>query len=218
MKIYDFQQFILNRCNELNISIAELARRSCVSRQAMHKIMNDKTASPRLSTIVAMATGLEVTPICLFRNLLHYSEMPNYTSSGAKVKGDGSSFVADVTYPDNSNVPVGQKFIKIWQIQNNGTVDWENREFVCVDVQPIIDVNLPPEVRQPPTHFGLMPTSQSVSIPFTAAGDTVKIAVEFTAPPYPCNVMSYWKMVNAKGEFCFPDLLGIYCHVNVIAI
>lgn len=218
MKIYEFQQFILNRCGELKISIAELARRSNVSRQAMHKIMNDKSASPRLATMVAMASALEVTPICLFRHLLYYTEMPNYTSSNAKTTGDGSAFVADVTYPDNSNVPVNQKFIKIWQIQNVGTVDWENRELICVDVQPMIHVNLPAEMRQPPTHFGLKPTSQSVPIPFTPAGHTVKIAVEFTAPSYPCNVMSYWKMVNAQKEFYFPDLHGLYCHVNVIAI
>lgn len=218
MKIYDFQQFITNRCEELNISISELGRLSGVSRQAMHKIMNDSTASPRLATIVSMAHALKVSPICMFRNLLNHTELPSYTSDGAKIEGDGTSFIADVTYPDNSNVPVNQKFIKIWQIQNVGDVAWEDRAFICVDEPPICNLNLPKGVKQPPLHLGLIPTQRKVPIPFTKPHQTAQIVVEFTTPTHPCNVMSYWKMVNAENELCFPNLLGLYCHVNVIAI
>jgi transcriptional regulator with XRE-family HTH domain len=218
MKLYDFQQYITNRCKELNMSISELSRQSNISRQAMHKIMNDKTSSPRLTTIVSMAYVLKVSPIHLFRNLLNDIELPNYTSDGAKVEGDGSSFIADVTYPDNSNVPVNQTFVKIWQIQNVGDVDWEGRQFICVDVPPIINVNLPEGVKPPPSSLGLKPTLTMVSMPFTKSGAIAQIVVEFTAPPYPCSVFSYWKMIDAEGEFCFPNLVGLYCHVNVIAI
>ncbi len=218
MKLYEFQQYITNRCNELNMSISELSRQSNISRQAMHKIMNDKTSSPRLSTIVSMAHVLKVSPIHLFRNLLNDTELPSYTSDGAKTQGDGTSFIADITYPDNSNVPVNQSFIKIWQIQNVGDVDWQDRQFICVDVPPIIKVNLPEGVKPPPSSLGLQPTSTIVSMPFTKSGAIAQIVVEFTAPPYPCSVFSYWKMIDAEGEFCFPNLVGLYCHVNVIAI
>lgn len=218
MKILEFQQYVTNRCKELDISISELARQANISRQAMHKIMNDKTSSPRLSTIVSMAQVLKVSPIHLFRNLLTQSELNGYTSDSARMKGDGTTFIADITYPDNSNVPVSQTFTKIWEIQNVGDVDWEDRAFICIDTQPIVNVNLPEGITPPPMQLGLKPTESVVPIPFTKAGETVRIVVEFTTPFHPCNVLSYWKMIDANGEFCFPKLTGLYCHVNVIAI
>ena len=217
MKLYDFQEYVIGRCKELGVSISELARQANISRQAMHKIMNDHTNSPRLSTIVAMAYALKISPIHLFRLLLNDTELPSYTSDGAKIEGDGASF-ADVTYPDNSNVPVNQTFIKIWQIQNVGDVDWEGRQFICVDTVPIINVDLPEGIKPPPSSLGLTPTSRTVLMPFTKSGEIAQIVVEFTAPPHPCSVFSYWKMIDTAGEFCFPNLVGLYCHVNVIAI
>jgi DNA-binding XRE family transcriptional regulator len=224
MEFYKFQQYVKYRCKELDISISELARQSQISRQAMHKIMNDYNVSPRLETVIAMAHALQTPAIHLFCNLLPPIELggiefPDYTSGSAKINGDSACFIADVTYPDNSNVPVNQTFIKIWQIQNIGDVDWDARQFICVDVPPIINVNLPEGVQRPPSNLGLKPTSTTVSMPFTKSGAIAQIAVEFTSPPYPCSVFSYWKMIDANnGEFCFPNLVGLYCHVNVIVI
>ena len=218
MKTYDFQQYVTNRCKELNMNISELARQSNISRQAMHKIMNDHTTSPRLSTIVAMAQVLRVSPIHLFRNLLTQSELNGYTSDSARIKGDGTTFIADITYPDNSNVPVNQTFLKIWEIQNVGDIDWKDRKFICVDVPPTMNVNLPDGIQPPSTVVGLIPASTMILMDDTPAGECVEIAIEFTAPPYPCTVYSYWKMVDAENQFCFPELQGLYCLVNVLAI
>lgn len=41
--------------------------------------------------------------------------------------GDRSRFVRDVTIPDGTKLYVGEKFTKIWEIQNVGTCVWENR-------------------------------------------------------------------------------------------
>jgi hypothetical protein len=46
----------------------------------------------------------------------------------------------------------------------------------------------------------------------------VEIAVTFQAPIYPCTTISYWKMVDAEGDECFPQLRGLWCKVKVIAI
>src|SRR5215208_6687705 len=37
---------------------------------------------------------------------------------------DAAAYVADVTYPDGSNVPLGGSFTKIWRLKNIGTCSW----------------------------------------------------------------------------------------------
>jgi transcriptional regulator with XRE-family HTH domain len=214
----EFQTYLRKRCKELNIDGCQLAKNSGVVKSAMHKIMNGNTTQPQLTTMVAMAHSLKIHPIHLFRQLLNQNELPNYTSTGAKNEGDATGFIEDVTYPDHSRVAVNQKFVKIWKIQNLGNHDWIGRKFICLDAPPKMDVNLPEGVEPPSTVVGLIPTSTIISMEHTPAGDCVEIAVEFTAPPYPCTVYSYWKMVDAEDQFCFPELQGLYCLVNVLAI
>jgi len=214
----EFQTYLKNRCKELNIDGCQLAKHSGVVKSAMHKILNGNTAQPQLTTMVAMAHTLKIHPIHLFRQLLNQKELPNYTSTGAKNKGDATGFIEDVTYPDHSRVAVNQKFVKKWKIQNLGDNDWIGRKFICVDVPPTMNVNLPDDVQPPSTVVGLIPASTVILMDDILAGECVEIAVEFTAPPYPCTVYSYWKMVDAENQFCFPELQGLYCLVNVLAI
>jgi hypothetical protein len=81
-----------------------------------------------------------------------------------------------------------------------------------------MNIDLPEGVEPPSMMIGLTPTQRVVPIEDTFAGGYVDIAVEFTAPPYPCTVYSYWKMVDStEKNFYFPKSQGIYCLVSVVA-
>jgi hypothetical protein len=197
--------------------MAELARRSGLARQSLYSLLDGVTGQIKIATVVALAAGLEVHPVVLFRILLSQLDFPKFSTTAAKYSFDASGFVQDVTIPDNSIVSTDSVFTKIWEIQNVGHVNWVGRKLVCMDrksdefVIPgcIADVNL---------IHGLLPTQRVIDIPVTLTGDTTQLSVEFTAPSYPCSVVSYWKMVDADGDICFPATAGLWCLVKVISV
>ncbi|MGB4499224.1 MAG: NBR1-Ig-like domain-containing protein [Methylococcaceae bacterium] len=210
--------YVSERCKELKISQRGLAEKSGINKSTLRKILNGDTKQAQLGTIVAIAHVLKIHPIDLFRYFLNQIELPKFTSTGANVKNDASGFIADVTFPDNSMVRINETFTKIWAIQNIGSIDWIDRKFICMDTQPIGEFDLPEGIATPKEFRGLKPTARNVLIPNTLSGEIVEIVVEFTAPFYPCNVISYWKMVDEEGNFCFPQSEGLSCVVNVLAI
>ncbi|MEU6716147.1 NBR1-Ig-like domain-containing protein [Nonomuraea sp. NPDC046802] len=109
---------------------------------------------------------------------------------------DNSEFVADVTYPDGSKVRPGSSFKKVWRIHNAGTVAWEGRFLARVNKSPC---------RSP----------EKVTIPSTAPGQTVDIAVRVKAPDSPGNCRVYWKMTDAQGRVLFPLKRGVFLDVQV---
>ena len=130
---------------------------------------------------------------------------------------DAVGFIPDVTFPDNSLVSVNSRFVKTWEIQNIGRTEWRGRKLVCVDDQLEVhsrraDLSLPCE------RWGLIPASREIVIGTVKPGECVEPSVEFTAPPYPCTVISYWKMVDRDGRFCFSGREGLSCLVQVVAL
>ncbi|MDD5754140.1 MAG: NBR1-Ig-like domain-containing protein [Methylococcales bacterium] len=214
----ELKTYIKQRCSELGLSERGLQRESGIARDTLLKILDGHTKHARLSTMVILARALKIHPFTLFRYFLNQTDLPKYTTTNALHKFDATGFIADVTYPDNCEVRVNETFTKIWAIQNIGSVEWIGRKFVCMDTQPTGDFNLPEGIAPPSEFRGLKPTMHNVPIPNISAGEIIEIEVEFTAPFYPCHVMSYWKMVDAENNFCFPQSEGLSCIVNVLAI
>lgn len=140
---------------------------------------------------------------------------------------DYSTFICDVTYPDDSIVYPNQIFTKKWSIQNSGIVPWEGRKLVCIDEEAIV-CNRSSEGTQNelrPDRFYhaaiynvLKPTKREVLIPDTLPGEPVTIEVEFQAPPLPCTAISYWKMYKDDGSLALKNQTGLYCRVKVIQL
>jgi hypothetical protein len=136
-----------------------------------------------------------------------------------KYAGDNTGFIADVTIPDYSLVMIGSTFDKTWKIINIGSVVWENRRLRCVD--ELLEIRLAtPEssVFAPPKPTGLAPLQSEIPIPLTLPGQEVALTVRFHAPLVPGSHASYWKMVDAAGDLCFPHLEGVRCVVNVALV
>ena len=213
----DLVQLVEKHCKDLGISQRELCRRSGISRSTLFKLLYGDTKKANLSTLITLSHAIKAHPIHVFRCCLKQIEFPKYTTEGARNKHDAVGFIEDVSYPDYSPVTINSKFIKVWKIQNVGNEDWVGRRFVCIDKKPEMNLDLPEGVAPPSMTMGLTPTQRIVLMEDTFAGGYVDIAVEFTAPPYPCSVYSYWKMLDSNGNFCFPQSQGIYCLVSVVA-
>lgn len=216
MPLFEFSEYVRQRAESLGMSMSELARRTGISRQALYGVLDGSTGQARISTLIALARALQVHPVLLFRHLLHQLELPKLSTTGAKYQFDASGFVSE-TVPDNSLVTTGQIFCKTWEIQNIGHVAWRNRKLVCVD-RPLEPAHIAEGVILASTGRRLAPLQSSIDIPDTLPGDTASLSVQFTAPAYPCSVISYWKMTDEQGEICFPETEGLSCLVRVVSL
>jgi hypothetical protein len=116
----------------------------------------------------------------------------------SRIAGDKSTFIKDVTFPDNSIVRPGQRFIKKWEIENTGTIRWANR-YLIPDGLSTGNCSYPARIR----------------VPATDPGQTVVISVPVTAASTPGLCYVTWKMANASGALYFPGYLGIWFEVKV---
>jgi transcriptional regulator with XRE-family HTH domain len=215
MSSFDLADFLIRQIAKLELTRTEVAKRAGFSRETLNKLLNSEVGQPNIWTLVQLAHALNVTPLFLIRLSYGGSNIPVYTTSKPKYHNDYSSFVRDVTYPDNSIVSVNQEFIKKWEIQNTGQQGWAERYLQCMDEDMISMVT---QTSIPIPSFILIPSETRIPIPMAKPGDTVQIAVTFRAPAYPCTTISYWKMVDNKGELCFPGLKGIWCCVKVMSL
>lgn len=102
------------------------------------------------------------------------------TSSASSCK-DSAVLIADVTVPDNSLMPRGEKFTKTWRFMNSGECNWSGYTvaFVAGD---------------------RMDAPDTVPVPQTDAGKTVDVSVELTAPSLDGSYTGFYELRNVNGE------------------
>ncbi|WP_203858804.1 NBR1-Ig-like domain-containing protein [Plantactinospora mayteni] len=122
--------------------------------------------------------------------------------AGPLIDGDRSRFITDVTIPDGTRVRVDETFVKIWEIQNAGTVSWRNRYLQREDVPP---------------RPGSCRTPERIPIGDTLPNERVKVSVTVTAPAAPTTCMVRWKMVDEVGRQLFPTARPVFFLVHVDA-
>lgn len=117
------------------------------------------------------------------------------------IPGDATAFVED-TIPHGTLMLPGEWFVKVWRIRNCGTVPWRARRL---------------ERQGPLTGPGLITSSKYVDISDTEPGQVAEISTPLKAPGYDCTSIAYFKMVDAEGFLCFPDVhqLGLDVLVRV---
>ncbi len=95
---------------------------------------------------------------------------------------DAAKFIADVTIPDNTNLPAGAPFTKIWRLRNDGTCTWnEEYKVVFTDGAP-------------------MNNPTPLSIPnLVAPGGTIDIAVDLVAPSASGSYTGNYQIRNPQG-------------------
>jgi hypothetical protein len=95
---------------------------------------------------------------------------------------------------------VGQKFRKVWEIENIGDIPWENRFLERVG----------------PCHGpGRLKSRRRVRIPYTLPGQKCKIKVNLIAPDQPGSCYAEWKMLDEKGNVLLPNQKPLFVSVDV---
>ena len=101
-------------------------------------------------------------------------------SSGSACE-DSALMIADVTVPDNAPMPKGETFTKTWRFINNGNCNWSGYTiaFVAGD---------------------RMASPDTAPVPDTAAGNTVDVSVELTAPSVDGSYTGFYELRKESGE------------------
>lgn len=117
------------------------------------------------------------------------------------IEGDATAFVDD-TIPHGTLLTPGELFVKTWRIRNAGRVAWRGRRL---------------ERQGPLTGPGLITSFRYLDVPETDPGEVAQIDAVLKAPGYDGSSIAYFKMVDADGFLCFPDVhqLGLDVLVRV---
>jgi transcriptional regulator with XRE-family HTH domain len=220
MSAQELGVFLKETIHQQGIRITDLSRATALSRETIYKILRGDLKQPKLSSIVKIARALHIHPIMPLRHLFIGWECPGKLTppeadSLPQKDHDAIGFLGDITYPDNTVVSVNKCFTKTWEIQNIGSVPWIGRRLKCVDKQLVV-ASASSDFIAPMQGRGLIPEPSEIPINALSPGDTARLSVNFTAPGYPCSAISYWKMINKNGTFCFPKHQGLSCLVQVI--
>jgi hypothetical protein len=205
--------YIRNRANALGLTVTEMCRLARISRQSFYALNDVPNKLPDLKTIISLADVLEVHPLRLLH--LVFDRVPMHQAAARSARGDQSAFLADITFPDGALVLPNQTFTKVWELQNVGKVAWENRYLQCMDEEIVVTTRTGEIIE---LGQNLIPEAHRIAIPFTAAGDSVRISVNFTAPTQPMTVLSYWKATYHDERLCFPKSVGVWCKVRVTTL
>jgi hypothetical protein len=100
---------------------------------------------------------------------------------------NNSVYIADVTYPDNTEIKPGVDFEKIWRVQNSGTCTWdEGYKLVFVGGDKALD----------PVSFEFKRSED-----FVAGGATADVGVDLTAPLKEGTYTATWQMQSDTGVY-----------------
>ncbi|CRK61701.1 hypothetical protein [Alloactinosynnema sp. L-07] len=112
--------------------------------------------------------------------------------------GDSSRFIDDLTFRDGTEVAVNQIITKVWEIENDGAVEWQGRQ-----LRRVFSVGgcIAPEL---------------VPIGTTPPGDRVKITAIVIAASEPSICKIDYKMVDAQGNMTLPGSRPIFLLVEVV--
>lgn len=217
MSALDLSDFLEVRAKELGLSAMTIANTAGLSRQTWYRLLNADIKQARIETLVRIAEVLQVSLIEL--STLYMKKQPAYpkTFGGMTCGNDACSFIRDVNYPLNAMVKRQQVFEKKWEVINIGSTSWVNRRLVCVDDE--FDIQLKERnnglpIRQQTSR--LQPRYDSIDVPLTAPREHLILSTSFYAPQDVGTVISFWKMIDAEGQYCFPEDAGLSCQVRVV--
>jgi DNA-binding XRE family transcriptional regulator len=217
MSALDLANFLNTRAKELHLSATTISKTVGISRQTWYRLLNADIQQARIETLMRVAEVLQVNLMEL--SSLYTNQLTRSQKASVPVgqSNDACSFIRDITYPLNAMVKGQQAFEKKWEIINLGSTPWVNRRLICVD--EAFEMHLKRRdngllIREQ-THR-LKPHQASVAIPLTAPGEHVILSASFYAPKMSGTVISFWKMINAQGEYCFPSNTGLSCQVRVV--
>ncbi|MDN7905238.1 NBR1-Ig-like domain-containing protein [Burkholderia diffusa] len=226
MKKETLRALIARRGRELGKSMTAIAKEANLSRTYLYALAGGSAQDPSVRTLVQLAKAIQVSPLLLFR---YYADLSGEPAAGAPVAltnratglrdpEDVVVFNADVTTPDHAVVLPGEKFQKIWEIQNLGRRTWSGRRLTRVDGEYVM-------ARRNPSGSGLevvldahlASLYREIAIPDTQPGQPVRLCIDFAAPKESCTVASIWRIEDSQGQPCYGPSFILHVVVTVMA-
>jgi hypothetical protein len=109
-----------------------------------------------------------------------------------------SIYIADITIPDGTQLPVGQEFTKTWRVQNTGTCPW------TTSFQLVFSYG---------EAMGGQVVALANSVP---TGQQVDISVKLKVPNKTGKLTGVWVLVDDKGQH-FGALLTVVINVGALS-
>jgi hypothetical protein len=206
MSALSLSRFLRKRMVALKLSNAEVAKRANISRPTWYRLLNADVGEAKLTTIVKLAAALETHPMVLLR--LYFSKSTFSAAHNIHTRA-GGGFIADITYPVNSLVVLGEVFTKVWRVVNLDRQSWKGLYLQCIDNQ---------YSNGKANAFLLQPQLAKIPVPEIPPGGETELSVVFQAPEYPCTVVSEWKLADKEGVIKDSSLGVLRCVVKVVSL
>lgn len=158
-----------------------------------------KTSSLNL-WLVILAAGAACFVLAVFMMGIVRQKAPEPLQAQVAQSEDKTLFIADVTIPDGTSVPVNTTFVKTWRVQNVGSVIWKDR--YLKRITPASDL--------------ICSSPAMVPIPETQPGEVIEISVTFKTPHLPGSCRTDWKTSDKRGNLFFPEMHGLFSIVTVV--
>lgn len=126
---------------------------------------------------------------------------PAPVQGGKRNAGDRSRFIRDVTIPDGTIMASGERFEKVWEIQNAGSVPWRERQLRRIGTC---------------SGAGRLTSDPFTAIPTTRPGQLCLVRMWLIAPSQPGSYYAAWKMVDAGGREYLPKHSPLFVAVDVL--
>ena len=124
------------------------------------------------------------------------SVMPAPPMETVDTRTSNAAFVADVTIPDDTEIPGGDSFTKTWRVKNTGETTWDTNYKLAF------------------VHGTAMNSNTEIPVPMTRPGQVAELSVPMTAPSDQTGtVYSDWRLTDGNGSQ-FGDIL--YARVAVL--
>ena len=175
----------------------ELFEQSKLELQNSTVVTKKSPQNPRLMLLTGVAIVLSMG---IFAAVFSQKQNTAPLSNQVVVSGDKTLFIADVTIPDGTSIPVNTNFVKTWRVQNVGSVVWKDRYLK----------------RMTPTSELICSSPALVPIPETAPGEIIDISVTFRTPHLPGSCRTDWKTSDHNGNLFFPEKHGLFSIVTVV--
>jgi hypothetical protein len=141
-----------------------------------------ETVAAQLTLVSATQPAIEVTESQVFAPTATPTVELQPTETPTPDCTDKVSFVQDVTVPDDTNIPAGDTFDKIWKLRNEGTCTWTTEYDVVFE------------------GGNIMAGPPSAPLPSTVPpGSTVDVEISLTAPGSDGTHRGDWKLRSPDG-------------------
>ena len=127
MRVHPIKAAIDAACLKHGITHSAIAKNADVARETLYRIMRGDAQRASVKKICAVARAAQMARIVLLRLVYHDIDVGPATALHVLTPGDHTAFVSDVTMPYGSAVMGGQRFKKVWRIQNTGDVPWTGK-------------------------------------------------------------------------------------------